>query len=140
MTTAVVLAMIPYLSRWLQLGSKAAVVSASFAGIVHGAGMPLAILASLALGWGCTAAIRLIFGSPVGLPSVAEVKSLLDDLTIEASAITPYPRQEWGVGRFTGRVGSDVLNVSIYGRDLRCAAPGQDVPVPPLRARGRPSR
>ncbi len=115
--TAVVLAMIPYVSRWMQLSTKAAVVLASFAGVAHGAGMPLAVLAGLAIGWGSTAAIRLLFGSPVGLPSVAEVKSLLEDLNIAASAITPYARQEWGVGRFTGQVGSDVLNVSIYGRD-----------------------
>ncbi len=116
-TTAVVLAMIPYLSRWLQLSSKCALVLASLAGGVHGAGMPVAILASLAIGWGSTAAIRLIFGSPVGLPSVAEVLALLEELDITATAITPYPRQEWGVGRFTGRVGADPLDVSIYGRD-----------------------
>jgi uncharacterized membrane protein YbhN (UPF0104 family) len=116
-TTAVVLAMIPYVSRWLQLSSKCALALACLAGSVHGAGMPVAILASLAIGWGSTAAIRLIFGSPVGLPSVAEVLSLLEDLDIAASAITPYPRQEWGVGRFTGRVGSDTLDVSVYGRD-----------------------
>ena len=116
-TTAVVLAMLPYVSRWLQLSSKTALVLASVAGIVHGAGMPVAVLASLALGWGCTAAIRLIFGSPVGLPSVAEVLSLLEDLNIAASAIAPSARQEWGVGRFTGRAGSAVLDVSVYGRD-----------------------
>jgi uncharacterized membrane protein YbhN (UPF0104 family) len=116
-TTAVVLAMIPYVSRWLQLSSKCALVLACLAGSVHGAGMPVAILASLAIGWGSTATIRLIFGSPVGLPSVAEVLSLLDELDIEATAIAPYPHQEWGVGRFTGRVGADTLDVSIYGRD-----------------------
>jgi uncharacterized membrane protein YbhN (UPF0104 family) len=116
-TTAVVLAMIPYVSRWLQLSSKCALVLACLAGSVHGAGMPVAILASLAIGWGSTAAIRLIFGSPVGLPSVAEVLSLLEELDIAATAITPYPHQEWGVGRFTGRVGADMLDVSIYGRD-----------------------
>jgi uncharacterized membrane protein YbhN (UPF0104 family) len=116
-TTAVVLAMLPYLSRWLQLSSKAALVLACVAGIVHGSGMPLAVLASLAVGWGSTALIRLIFQSPVGLPSVAEVLSLLEDLDIAASEITPCVRQEWGVGRFTGRVGANVLDVSIYGRD-----------------------
>ncbi len=115
--TAVVLAMIPYVSRWLQLSTKAAIVLASFAGIVHGAGMPLAILASLAIGWGSTAAIRLIFGSPVGLPSAAEVTSLLEDLDFAVSEVSPCSRQEWGVGRFTGRVGSDMLDISIYGRD-----------------------
>ncbi len=116
-TTAVVLAMLPYVSRWLQRSSKAALALASVAGIVHGAGMPVAILAGVAIGWGSTAAVRLIFGSPIGLPSVAEVMALLADLDIVASAIAPSARQEWGVGRFHGRSGSDMIDVSIYGRD-----------------------
>jgi uncharacterized membrane protein YbhN (UPF0104 family) len=116
-TTAVVLAMAPSLSRWLQVSSKIALASGSVAAVVHGSGMPVAVLASVAVGWGSTAAVRLTFGSPVGLPSAAEVLLLLEDLGIAASAITPSVRQEWGVGRFTGRTDTNTLDISIYGRD-----------------------
>jgi uncharacterized membrane protein YbhN (UPF0104 family) len=116
-STAVVLAMLPYMSRWLQMSSKISLTLASVAAVVHGSGFPVAVLASLAVGWGCTAAVRLIFGSPVGLPSVAEVVLLLEDLAIAATSISPSTRQEWGVGRFTGKAGTTVFDVSIYGRD-----------------------
>ena len=116
-STAVVLAMLPYLSRWLQLSSKIALALASITAVVHGSGFPVAVLASLAVGWGCTAAVRLIFGSPVGLPSIAEVLLLLEDLAISATSISPSSRQEWGVGRFTGKTGTTSYDVSIYGRD-----------------------
>jgi glycosyltransferase 2 family protein len=116
-STAVVLAMLPYLSRWLQVSSKIALILVSVAAIVHGSGFPVAVLASLAVGWGCTAAVRLTFGSPVGLPSVAEVLLLLEDLAITATSISPSSRQEWGVGRFTAKTGTTSYDVSIYGRD-----------------------
>ena len=140
-TTAVVLAMLPYVSRWLQLSSKAALALASVAGIVHGAGMPVAILAGVAIGWGSTAAIRLIFGSPVGLPSVAEVMALLADLDIVASAIAPSARQEWGVGRFHRAVGfRHARRLDLRTRRLGRAAPGEDFPLPPLPRLGADPR
>ncbi len=116
-SAAVALAMLPYLSRWLQMSSKIALALASVAAVVHGSGFPVAVLASLAVGWGCTAVVRLIFGSPVGLPSIAEVLLLLEDLAISATSISPSARQEWGVGRFTGKTGTTSFDVSIYGRD-----------------------
>jgi uncharacterized membrane protein YbhN (UPF0104 family) len=116
-TVAVILAMLPYLSRWLQLSTKTVIGVVALATVVHGAGTPVSVLASLALGWGVTAAVHLVFQSPLGLPSAGEVTLLLGDLDLSASGVAPCQRQEWGVGRFTGQVGDDRIDVSVYGRD-----------------------
>jgi uncharacterized membrane protein YbhN (UPF0104 family)/tRNA A-37 threonylcarbamoyl transferase component Bud32 len=116
-TVAVVLAMLPYLSRWAQLSTKTVLVLVSLAAVVHGAGMPMSVLASLAVGWGVTAAVHLVFQSPLGLPSATEVEVLLGDLGLAATSVARCRRQEWGVGRFTGRLGGEEVDVSVYGRD-----------------------
>ena len=72
--------------------------------MVNGSGLPVSVLASLAVGWGVTALVHLVFGSPLGLPSSTEVEVLLQDLEIAATDVIPDPRQEWGVGRFTGSI------------------------------------
>ena len=116
-TVGVACAALPYLSRWLQLTTKTAIGLLAVASMVNGSGVPVAVLASLALGWGVAALVHLIFGSPLGLPSIDEVRVLLADLEIAAVDISPVPRQEWGVGRFTGRVDGSTVDVSVYGRD-----------------------
>jgi uncharacterized membrane protein YbhN (UPF0104 family) len=114
---AVVLVMLPYLSRWFQRSAKTLLVVISVAAVVHQSGMPVAVIGSLALGWGVAAAVHLVFGSPLGLPSAAEVGVLLADIEIDAVGLAPCDRQEWGVGRFTGRVDGDEVDISVYGRD-----------------------
>jgi uncharacterized membrane protein YbhN (UPF0104 family) len=116
-TVGVACAALPYLSRWLQLTTKTAIGLLAVAAVVTGSGVPVAVLASVALGWGVAALVHLIFGSPLGLPSVDEVRALLADLEIAAVDISPVPRQEWGVGRFTGNIDGSTVDVSVYGRD-----------------------
>jgi len=116
-TVAVILAMLPFLGRWLQLSTKTVVAVVAVATVVHGAGTPVSVLASVALGWGVTAAVHLVFQSPLGLPSASEVAVLLDDMDLAATGLVPRTRQEWGVGRFTGTVGDRPVDVSVYGRD-----------------------
>jgi uncharacterized membrane protein YbhN (UPF0104 family) len=110
-------AAIPYLSRWFQLTTKTAIVLLALASVVNGAGLPMAVLASLALGWGTAALVHLTFGSPLGLPSIGEVRLLLADLGMTADDISPVAHQEWGVGRFRGRIDGSPVDVSVYGRD-----------------------
>jgi uncharacterized membrane protein YbhN (UPF0104 family) len=116
-TVAVATAALPYVSRWLQRTIETALVLLVVATVVDAAGLPVSVLASLALGWGITALVHLIFGSPLGLPSTDEVQELLSDLDLDAESIAPKERQEWGVGRFGGRIGSADVDVSVYGRD-----------------------
>jgi len=116
-TVGVVTAALPYFSRWVQRTVEAALGLLALATVVNGSGLPVAVLASLAIGWGMTALVHLIFGSPLGLQSTDEVALLLADLEISAVDVVANARQEWGVGRFTGRVDDRSIEVSVYGRD-----------------------
>jgi uncharacterized membrane protein YbhN (UPF0104 family) len=89
---------------------------------VGGHGLPLNVLGSLAIGWGVTAVVRLVFGSPLGLPSAEDVRLLLAELGIGASDVRPAARQVWGVAKYqateTGRTdGTGSLGIAVYGRD-----------------------
>jgi uncharacterized membrane protein YbhN (UPF0104 family) len=116
-TVGVVVAALPYLSRWLQRTLETLTAVLAVAVVVNGSGLPVPVLASVALGWGATALVHLVVGSPLGLPSTDEMVLLLGDLDITAQAVEPMPRQEWGVGRFAGQVDGGPVDVSYYGRD-----------------------
>ncbi len=95
---AVATAALPYLARGLQRLIEIFIALVALASAVGGHGLPLNVLGSLAIGWGVTAVVRLIFGSPLGLPSADDVQLLLADLGIRSSNARPAPRQVWGVG------------------------------------------
>ncbi len=116
-TVGVVIAALPYLSRWLQRTLETLTAVLAVAVVVNGSGLPVPVLASVALGWGVTALVHLIVGSPLGLPSTDEMSLLLGDLDITARAVEPMPNQEWGMGRFAGEVDGGQVDVSYYGRD-----------------------
>ena len=116
-TVGVVTAALPYFSRWLQLLLEAAIGLLAVAAVVNGSGLPASVLASLAVGWGVTAIVHLVFGSPLGLPSTGEVQILLDDLRMTVVDVTAASKQEWGVGRFGGLIDDARVDVSVYGRD-----------------------
>ena len=116
-TVGVVTAALPYLSRWVQRTLETVLGLLALATVVNGSGLPVAVLASLAVGWGMTALVHIVFGSPLGLQSTDEVALLLGDLKISAVDVVANARQEWGVGRFTGRVDDRSIEVSVYGRD-----------------------
>jgi uncharacterized membrane protein YbhN (UPF0104 family) len=89
---------------------------------VGGHGLPLNVLGSLAIGWGATALVRLIFGSPLGLPSTDDVRLLLAELGIRSSHVDPARRQVWGVAKFEateicGTDSSGRIGIAVYGRD-----------------------
>ncbi len=120
-TVAVVSAALPYLSRGLQRLVEVVIAVAAVATVVNGSGLPISVLASLAVGWGVAAAFHLVFGSPLGLPSTKEVADLLADLDITARDVTAAPDQEWGVARFRAADGAGPINASVYGRDAHDA-------------------
>jgi uncharacterized membrane protein YbhN (UPF0104 family) len=138
---AIATAALPYLARTVQRLVELVVVLVAMASVVGGHGLPVNVLGSLAIGWGVTAAVHLVFGSPLGLPSTADVAALLGELGVRAVDVSARPRQEWGVARFEatlegapndaagqvaqigpadqiGQVGPvDKLTISVYGRD-----------------------
>ena len=120
---AVATAALPYLARGVQRLIETFIGLVALACAVGGHGLPLNVLGSLTIGWGMTAVIRLIFGSPLGLPSAGDVQLLLDELGIRASHVHPAPRQVWGVAKYDAveipRADSlgRRLEVEVYGRD-----------------------
>ena len=121
--TAVATAALPYLARTVQRLIESFIALVALASAVGGHGLPLNVLGSLAIGWGVTAVVRLIFGSPLGLPSTDDVQLLLDELGIRSSDVHPVTRQVWGVAKYeaieTDRADSpgQRIGIAVYGRD-----------------------
>ena len=119
---AVATASLPYLARGVQRLIEIFIALVALASAVGGHGLPLNVLGSLAIGWGMTAVVRLVFGSPLGLPSTDDVRLLLEEFGIRAGNVRPAARQVWGVAKFEAtEVGEAVppgrLSVAVYGRD-----------------------
>ena len=116
--TAVALAGLPYLSRPMHRIVGTALSIAALCAVVGGYGLPICVVAAMALGWGTAAACHLVLGAPNGLPSADEVTSAVRDLHIEVTALQAASRQEWGVAAFAGTdaVGRP-LELAVYGRD-----------------------
>ena len=120
---AVATAALPYLSRGLQRLIEIFIVLVALASAVGGHGLPLNVLGSLAIGWGAATTVRLVFGSPLGLPSADDVQLLLEELGIGASEVRPVSRQVWGVAKYQAtEAGPDSspgrrLGIEVYGRD-----------------------
>ena len=119
---AVATAALPYLARGVQRLIEIFITLVALACAVGGHGLPLNVLGSLAIGWGVTAVVRLVFGSPLGLPSAGDVRLLLGELGIAADGVRPAARQVWGVARYEAADASRAdgggrLGVEVYGRD-----------------------
>ena len=115
---AVAATAIPYLSRPVHRLVSLLLTLAVLAGICGGQALPVNAISSVALGWGVAAAVHLAVGSPLGLPSAAEITEWITDLRIAVRDITRAPRQVWGVELFTGRdEAGKTIELSVYGRD-----------------------
>ncbi len=117
---AVATAALPYLARGVQRLIEIFIALVALASAVGGHGLPLNVLGSLIIGWGVTAAVRLVFGSPLGLPSADDVRLLLEEFGIRAGNVHPAARQVWGVAKFEATeeaVPPGRLGVAVYGRD-----------------------
>ena len=120
---AVATAALPYLARSVQRLIEVFIALVALASAVGGHGLPVNVLGSLVIGWGVTALVRLIFGSPLGLPSADDVRLLLAELGIDSGHVDPMARQVWGVAKYaateTHRADSPGrrLGIAVYGRD-----------------------
>ena len=120
---AVTTAALPYLARTVQRLIELFIALVALASAVGGHGLPLNVLGSLAIGWGVTAAVRLIFGSPLGLPSTDDVRLLLEELGIRSSDVHPVTRQVWGVAKYEATEADRAdspgqrIGIAVYGRD-----------------------
>src|SRR6478752_2136601 len=109
---------LPYLSRPVHRLVSLLLTLAVLAGICGGQALPVNAISSVALGWGVAAALHLAIGSPLGLPSAAEVTEWIADLHVSVTDVARAPRQIWGVEQFTGRdEAGKTIELSVYGRD-----------------------
>src|SRR5690348_9516182 len=86
---AVATAGLPYLARGVQRLVEIFIALVALASAAGGHGLPLNVLGSLVIGWGVTAVVRLVFGSPLGLPSVEDVRLLLEEFGIRSRDVHP---------------------------------------------------
>jgi uncharacterized protein (TIRG00374 family) len=119
---AVATAALPYLARGLQVLTEVFIALVTLASAVGGHGLPLNVVGSLVIGWGTTAVVRLVFGSPLGLPSTDDVRRLLAELGVHASHLHPIPEQAWGAAKYEATETSSAdssrrLAIAVYGRD-----------------------
>jgi uncharacterized membrane protein YbhN (UPF0104 family) len=115
---AVALTALPYLSRPLHRIVELLLAAAAVSAVVDSYGLPVNVIAGLAVGWGVAAACHLVTGSPDGLPSAAEVADAVRDLRVDVRDLTAAERQEWGVQEFAGRDPQGRrLELAVYGRD-----------------------
>ena len=115
---AVAATALPYLSRPVHRLVWFGVAVAVLTAVSGGYALPVNAVSSMALGWGVAAALHLAVGSPLGLPSAAEVTEWIADLHVAVADIIRAPSQEWGVEQFTGRdPAGKAIELSVYGRD-----------------------
>jgi uncharacterized membrane protein YbhN (UPF0104 family) len=120
--TAVATAALPYLARGVQRLIETFIALVALASAVGGHGLPVNVLGSLVIGWGSAVAVRLIFGSPLGLPSPGDVQLLLEELGIRSGNVHPNGRQVWGVAKYEATEAGHAdspgrLGIEVYGRD-----------------------
>ena len=113
---------LPYLARSVQRLVEIFIVLVALACAVGGHGLAVNVVGSLVIGWGVAALVRLVFGSPLGLPSLDDVRLLLSELGIRADDLYPAARQVWGVAKYGATQACqpgppDRLDVAVYGRD-----------------------
>ncbi|MGH3163270.1 MAG: hypothetical protein ACRDOC_15420, partial [Streptosporangiaceae bacterium] len=115
---AVAATALPYLSRPVHRLVSLLLTLAVLAGVCGGQALPVNAISSVALGWGVAAALHLAVGSPLGLPSAAEITEWITDLHVTVRDISRASRQAWGVEQFTGRdEAGERIELSVYGRD-----------------------
>ena len=115
---AVATVALPYLARGVQRLIESVLGLAILATVVAGQGLPVNVIGSMAIGWGVTAALHLVLGSPVGLPSGEEVRVLLGTVGLKPRSVVPASHQTWGVAHYLADMGEgEALTVSFYGRD-----------------------
>jgi hypothetical protein len=93
---AVAATALPYLSRPVHRTVWVLITVAVLAAVSGGTALPVNAISSVALGWGVAAGLHLAVGSPLGLPSAAEVTEWIADLHVQVADITRAPRQVWG--------------------------------------------
>lgn len=115
-SAAVVLASRPYLMRPSGRTTMAALWLAALGAVGLLEGLPTAVLGTLALAWGASAAAHLAFGSPAATPSPEQVADSLQALGVAAADLRLANDQTWGGTNYLAGPGAE-LSIRVVGRD-----------------------
>ena len=114
---AVVVTAGPYLARPMRRLGQLLVLLIALASLYLGTGDPNAMFAAVVLGWAIGAAVHLVFGSPGGRPTRAQVSAALSELGVEASHVDLAPMQPPDGTLMLARDQVGDLRIRVLGRD-----------------------
>ena len=107
----------PYLTRPVRRLGQLLVLVMAFAALYLGTALPDAALAAVALGWSVAALVHLVFGSPGGRPTTAQVAATLGELGVQADDVRLAERQPRSGTVMLAHDADGDLQVRVLGRD-----------------------
>jgi uncharacterized membrane protein YbhN (UPF0104 family) len=107
----------PYLTRPVRRLGQLLVLLIAIASLYLGTTVPDGALAAVALGWSVAALVHLVFGSPGGRPTTAQVTATLGELGVDADDVHLLPQQPRTGTEMSGRDATGELAVRVLGRD-----------------------
>ena len=133
--TAVICAAAPYVTRPTRRVGQGLVLCLALAALYLGTGFPNGVFAAVVLGWGVAAAVHLVFGSPGGRPTRAQVTDALTELGLDVDEmwIAPYTRED-GTVMFAATPREPFVS-ACWTRRSRCAATQQALAFPHVQGR-----
>ena len=117
-TTAVLLAMRPWVVLAYRRLSVGILVVQCLAAWIIGTGGPTDVIGALGVGMVAAGLALALLGSPAGHPDLGQVRRSLAELGVEADDLRFAERQPWGVRVVEATDPADTpLTVKVYGRD-----------------------
>ena len=133
---AVIAVASPYLTRPTRRIGQLLILLLALAALYLGTGLPDAAFAAVVLGWGIAAIVHLVFGSPGGRPTTAQVAAALHELTGFDGPVTLAPKQpRYGTIMTSESERRAAVDPGARPRRSRRAAPRQGRAVGALQGR-----
>ena len=114
---AIVCTASPYLTRPMRRVGQLFAIVVAIAVMYLGTGVPDAILAAWALGWGLAGVVHLAFGSPGGRPTRAQVTAALSELGVDATDVQLAEHQPEHGTVMVAHDDTGPLAIRVLGRD-----------------------
>ncbi|MDQ1432735.1 MAG: hypothetical protein QOF40_3337, partial [Actinomycetota bacterium] len=114
---AVIAVAAPYLTRPVRRFGQLLVLLIAVASLYLGTTVPVGALAGVALGWTVAALVHLVFGSPGGRPTAAQVAATLGELGVPADHVGLTAKQPRTGTVMSARDDGGPLEVRVLGRD-----------------------
>jgi undecaprenyl-diphosphatase len=107
----------PYVTRPTRRIGQVLVLTTAVSSMYLGTALPDDVLGGIFLGLAVAAAVHLIFGSPGGRPTAAQVTAALAELGIDARGVRLARKQPQGSTLMVGEDDEGPLSVRVIGRD-----------------------